>query len=132
VVKKRVKFGKKTCGLNVEKLTTVQKTFVLQLWPPANVRELIRAHANGAWLKSRRAYNVRELSQQRDLTHAGVQHEYMLGASKNCKGESKNLIYLIRLLKEAKFGVNPSFFSERNSTFSLSSFSLLLIQDGWF
>jgi len=61
VVKKRVKFGKKMCGLNVEILTTVQKTFVLQLWPPANVRELTRAHANGARLKSRRTYNVREL-----------------------------------------------------------------------
>ena len=39
-----------------------KKTFVLQLWPPANVRELTRAHASGGWLKSRRAYNVRELS----------------------------------------------------------------------
>jgi len=38
-----------------------KKTFVLQLWPPANVRKLTRAHARGAWLKSRRAYNVREL-----------------------------------------------------------------------
>jgi len=28
MVKKHVKFGKKTCGLNVEKLITVQKTCV--------------------------------------------------------------------------------------------------------
>ena len=48
--------------LNVEKLTKDQKTFVLQLWPLTNVRELTRAHDSGAWLKSRRAYNVRELS----------------------------------------------------------------------
>ena len=40
------KCGKKTCRLNVEKLTKDQKTFVLQLLPPANVRELTRAHAS--------------------------------------------------------------------------------------
>jgi len=28
---------------------------------------------------------------QRDLTHARVQQENMLGASKNCRGESRNL-----------------------------------------
>jgi len=33
--------------LNVEKLTKDQKTFVLQLWPPVNVRELTRADASG-------------------------------------------------------------------------------------
>ena len=39
-----------------------KKTFVLQLWPPANVR---------------------------DLTHAGVQQENMLGTSKNCRGRAE-------------------------------------------
>ena len=39
-----------------------KKRLFLQLWPPANVRELTHAHACGAWLKSRRDYKVRELS----------------------------------------------------------------------
>ena len=59
--KKNVWKWLKMCKLNVENLTKVEKTFVLQLWPPANVRELTRAHASGAWLKSHRAYNVHEL-----------------------------------------------------------------------
>ena len=54
----------KSCKLNVENLTKDQKTFVLQLWPPANVRELTRAQASSAWFKSHKAYKMRELSHE--------------------------------------------------------------------
>jgi len=37
---------KKKCRIKVEKLTTVQKTCVLEFRPPANLREL--THASGA------------------------------------------------------------------------------------
>jgi len=43
---KTINVVKKTCRLNVEKLTTVQKTFVRELRPPANMRELTRAQAS--------------------------------------------------------------------------------------
>ena len=103
MVKKSVKFGKKTCGLNAENLTTVQKTFVFQLWPPANVRELTRTLASGVWLKSRRAYKVRELSHvawlnsRRELSHVawlnsrrGTTGKHA-GREQKLQGESKNL-----------------------------------------
>jgi len=38
-------------------VTNITQLYVTQVLP-----ELTRAHASGAWLKSRRAYNVRELS----------------------------------------------------------------------
>jgi len=46
--KKTCKTCKKTCRIKVENLTTVQKTCVLELRPPANQRELTHAQTSGA------------------------------------------------------------------------------------
>jgi hypothetical protein len=90
VVKKRVNLIKKTCSLNVEKLTTVQKMFVHELRPPANVRELTRAQTSGAWLKSRKTYKVRELSDATWLNlRKGITGNHV-GREQNVLGEEQN------------------------------------------
>jgi len=46
----------------------------------------------------------------RDLSHAGVQHENMLGASKNCGGRAEILVVLVfdaRLTSES-YSIGPS------------------------
>jgi len=72
--KKCVNLVKKTCRFNVEKLTTVQKAFVHELRPLANVRELTRAQA----------------SMPRDLTHARVITGNHVGREQNVQGEEQD------------------------------------------
>ena len=81
--------GLKTYKLNVENLTKVRKTFVLQLWPPTNMRELTCAQASGAWLKSRRAYNVCELSHAAWLNSRRGIFENNVGREQNVPGEKQ-------------------------------------------
>ena len=94
--KKHVNLVKKTCRFNVEKLSTVQKTFVHELRPPANVRELTRAQGSGAWLKSRKAYKVRELSHAAWLnSHKGLTGNHV-GREQNVQGEEHDsYIYIL-------------------------------------
>jgi hypothetical protein len=67
VVKKRVKFGRKRVDWMLKHWPQTKKMFVLQFWPPANVR---------------------------DLTNARVYLEAVQGASKSCWVESNFLTFI--------------------------------------
>ena len=104
MVKKTCEFGKKKrVDLMLKNWPPSKKTFVHELGPPVNVRELTRTQANGVWLKSRRAYKVRELSHvawlnsRRELSHVawlnsrrGTTGKHA-GREQKLQGESKNL-----------------------------------------
>jgi len=97
VVKKSCKIGKNTCILNVEKLTKYQKMFVLQLWPPTNVRKLTHAHVSGTWLKSRTTHKVHELSHEAWLNSRKSIIVFLAGCERKVQGESKILLVTLSI-----------------------------------